>query len=464
MPPITRKAKNPIPTPIDAVIKSIITIMKLLTLGINHHTAPVAIREKVAFDPEFLQEALHDLRQHLVGENRAGLPEATILSTCNRTEVYCAANDPNAENLLHEVTFDWLAKTQKLAPSSLQPHIYSLPQSDAVRHAFRVACGLDSMVIGETQILGQMKDAVRTANDAGVLGTYLNQLFQKTFSVAKEVRGSTEIGAHSISMAAASVRLAERVFGSISDQRVLFIGAGEMISLCATHFVAHKPKSVSIANRSIERGQELADSIANENIEAESLKLSELPSRLHEFDIIISSTASSLPIIGLGMVESALKQRRHKPIVMIDLAVPRDFEPEISRLNDIYLYTVDDLGVMIQAGTSLRQAAVSQAEVIIEDRVGNFMHWMQGRSAVPIIQDIQQQGEHLRQLELERAMKRLMRGDDPQEVLNAMAQGLTNKFLHGSLHALQHSNGAERDALIKLLPKLFTSHSKLEDH
>ena len=436
----------------------------MLTLGINHHTAPVAIREKVAFDPEFLQEALHDLRQHLVGENHAGLPEATILSTCNRTEVYCAANDPNAENLLHEVTFDWLAKTQKLAPSSLQPHIYSLPQSDAVRHAFRVACGLDSMVIGETQILGQMKDAVRTANDAGVLGTYLNQLFQKTFSVAKEVRGSTEIGAHSISMAAASVRLAERVFGSISDQRVLFIGAGEMISLCATHFVAHKPKSVSIANRSIERGQELADSIANENIEAESLKLSELPSRLHEFDIIISSTASSLPIIGLGMVESALKQRRHKPIVMIDLAVPRDFEPEISRLNDIYLYTVDDLGVMIQAGTSLRQAAVSQAEVIIEDRVGNFMHWMQGRSAVPIIQDIQQQGEHLRQLELERAMKRLMRGDDPQEVLNAMAQGLTNKFLHGSLHALQHSNGAERDALIKLLPKLFTSHSKLEDH
>ncbi len=464
MPPTTKKAKNPIPTPINAVIKSIITIMKLLTLGINHHTAPVAIREKVAFDPEFLQEALHDLRQHLVGENHAGLPEATILSTCNRTEVYCAANDPNAENLLHEVTFDWLAKTQKLAPSSLQPHVYSLPQSDAVRHAFRVACGLDSMVIGETQILGQMKDAVRTANDAGVLGTYLNQLFQKTFSVAKEVRGSTEIGAHSISMAAASVRLAERIFGSISEQRVLFIGAGEMISLCATHFVAHKPKTISIANRSIERGQELADSIANENIEAESFRLSELPGRLHEFDIIVSSTASSLPIIGLGMVESALKQRRHKPIVMIDLAVPRDFEPEISRLNDVYLYTVDDLGAMIQTGASLRQAAVSQAEVIIEDRVGNFMHWVQGRSAVPIIQDIQQQGEHLRQLELERAMKRLMRGDDPQEVLNAMAQGLTNKFLHGSLHALQHSNGAERDALIKLLPKLFTSHSKPEDH
>ncbi|MBT8573192.1 glutamyl-tRNA reductase [Polynucleobacter paneuropaeus] len=437
--------------------------MKLLTLGINHHTAPVAIREKVAFDPEFLQEALHNLRQHLVSANQAGLPEATILSTCNRTEVYCAANDSNAANLLHEATFDWLAKTQRLAPSSLKPHIYSLPQSEAVRHTFRVACGLDSMVIGETQILGQMKDAVRTASDAGVLGTYLNQLFQKTFSVAKEVRGSTEIGAHSISMAAAAVRLSERIFETIQDQRVLFIGAGEMINLCATHFVAHKPKNVAIANRTIERGEELAGSIANQNIEAESFKLSELPQRLHEFDIVVSSTASSLPIIGLGLVESALKHRRHKPMVMIDLAVPRDFEPEIARLNDVYLYTVDDLGMMIQTGASLRQAAVSQAEAIIEDRVGNFMHWMQGRNAVPIIQDIQQQGEQLRQLELERAMKRLMRGDDPQEVLQAMAQGLTNKFLHGSLNALQHSNGAERDALIKLLPKLFALQTKPED-
>uniref|UniRef100_UPI0040472372 glutamyl-tRNA reductase n=1 Tax=Polynucleobacter sp. TaxID=2029855 RepID=UPI0040472372 len=438
--------------------------MKLLTLGINHHTAPVAIREKVAFDPEFLQEALHDLRRHLVGGNQAALPEATILSTCNRTEVYCAANDAEVTELLHEATFDWLAKTQQLAPSSLQPHVYSLPQSEAVRHTFRVACGLDSMVIGETQILGQMKDAVRTAENAGALGTYLNQLFQKTFSVAKEVRGSTEIGAHSISMAAASVRLTERIFEKISDQRVLFIGAGEMINLCATHFVARNPKSVAIANRTVERGQELADSISIQDVEAESLRLSELPARLHQFDIIVSSTASSLPIIGLGMVESALKQRRHKPIVMIDLAVPRDFEPEISRLNDVYLYTVDDLGLMIQTGTSLRQAAVSQAEAIIEDRVGSFMHWMHARKTVPLIQDIQQQGEYLRQLELERAMKRLMRGDNPQEVLNAMAQGLTNKFLHGSLHALQHSNGAERDALIKLLPKLFSTHSKPEEH
>jgi glutamyl-tRNA reductase len=237
-----------------------------------------------------------------------------------------------------------------------------------------------------------------------------------------------------------------------------------MISLCATHFIARKPKKVAVANRTVARGQELADSISIQDIEAESFKLSELPGRLHEFDIIVSSTASSLPIIGLGMVESALKQRRYKPMVMIDLAVPRDFEPEIARSNDIYLYTVDDLGVMIQTGVSLRQAAVGQAEAIIEDRVGNFMHWMQGRKTVPLIQTIQQHGDHLRQLELERAMKHLQRGADPQAVLNTLAQGLTNKFLHGSLHALQHSSGAEHDALTKLIPKLFAAHHKTEDH
>jgi glutamyl-tRNA reductase len=260
-------------------------------------------------------------------------------------------------------------------------------------------------------------------------------------------------------MAAASVRLAERIFASIGEQKILFIGAGEMITLCATHFVARKPRGAAIANRTVERGQELADSISAQSIEAESFRLNDLPTRLHEFDIIVSSTASPLPIIGLGMVESALKLRRRKPMVMIDLAVPRDFEPEIARLNDVYLYTVDDLGTMAQAGANLRQAAVSQAEIIIEERVSNFMHWLQGRNAVPLIQDLQLQGDRLRQIELERALKRLVRGEDPQEVLNAMAQGLTNKFLHGSLHALQHASGSERDALLKLLPKLFTTHS-----
>ncbi len=435
--------------------------MQILTLGINHHTAPIAMREQVAFTPEMIQPALHHLKDHLSQSSSAQLPEATILSTCNRTELYCAANDGHSssqELLFKNSTIEWLAKTRGIDSQELLPHVYVLPQSQAVRHAFRVACGLDSMVVGETQILGQLKDAVRTADEAGSLGTYLNQLFQKTFQVAKEVRGTTEIGSHSISMAAAAVRLSERIFESVSDQKVLFIGAGEMINLCATHFAARKPRLVAVANRTLERGQELADQLAEQGLETQSLRLSDLPARLHEFDIIVSCTASTLPIIGLGMVESAIKSRRHRPIVMIDLAVPRDIEHEVSRLNDVYLYTVDDLGDIVQTGTDSRKAAVGQAEAIIETRVSHFMHWLEGRGTVPLIQDLRQRGDDLRTLELERAKKLLAKGEDPQAVLDALAQGLTNKFLHGSLHALQHAQGEEREALMKILPGLFRAH------
>jgi glutamyl-tRNA reductase len=375
--------------------------------------------------------------------------------------LYCAANDGHSsseEALFKNSTIEWLAKSRGIDSQELIPHVYVLPQSQAVRHAFRVACGLDSMVVGETQILGQLKDAVRTADEAGSLGTYLNQLFQKTFQVAKEVRGTTEIGSHSISMAAAAVRLSERIFESVSEQKVLFIGAGEMINLCATHFAARQPKLVAVANRTLERGQALADELAEQGLTTQSLRLSDLPARLHEFDIIVSCTASTLPIIGLGMVESAIKSRRHRPIVMIDLAVPRDIEHEVSRLNDVYLYTVDDLGDIVQTGTNSRQAAVGQAEAIIETRVSHFMHWLEGRGTVPLIQDLRQRGDDLRLLELERAKKLLARGEDPQIVLDALAQGLTNKFLHGSLHALQHSQGEEREALMKILPGLFRAH------
>ena len=433
--------------------------MQLLTLGINHHTAPIAVRERVAFEPEAMPAALHDFRKHLQSATSLSFPEATILSTCNRTELYCAANDTNTEQILRAATFDWLAKSQGISEHELQPHIYALPQSEAVRHAFRVASGLDSMVIGETQILGQMKSAVRSADEVGTLGTYLNQLFQKSFAVAKEVRGTTAIGTHSISMAAAAVRLAERIFGEISSQRVLFIGAGEMINLCATHIAARKPRTIGVANRTLERGQELADLIAEQGITTESIRLSDLPQRLSDFDIIMSCTASSLPIIGLGMAENAVKLRKHRPMVMIDLAVPRDIEPEIGRLNDIYLYTVDDLGEIVQSGMDSRQASVGQAEAIIETRVSHFMHWLQTRNSVPLIQDLRERGDSLRQIELDRAKRRLAKGEDPQEVLHALAQGLTNKFLHGSLHALQHVQGSDREVLIKLLPELFRSNT-----
>lgn len=435
--------------------------MQILTLGINHHTAPISMREQVAFTPEMIQPALQHLKDHLSVISSSQLPEATILSTCNRTELYCAANDVQSSSdqaLFKSKTIEWLAKTRGINSDVLLPHIYVLPQSLAVRHAFRVACGLDSMVVGETQILGQLKTAVRTADEAGSLGTYLNQLFQKTFQVAKEVRGNTEIGSHSISMAAAAVRLSERIFESVTEQKVLFIGAGEMINLCATHFAARKPKLVAVANRTLERGQELADHLAEQGLATESLRLSDLPTRLHEFDIIISCTASTLPIIGLGMVESAIKSRKRRPIVMVDLAVPRDIEPEVSRLDDVYLYTVDDLGDLVQNGTDSRQAAVGQAEAIIETRVSHFMHWLEGRGTVPLIQDLRQRGDDLRMLEVERARKLLAKGEDPQVVLDALALGLTNKFLHGSLHALQHAQGEEREALMKILPGLFRAH------
>jgi glutamyl-tRNA reductase len=295
-----------------------------------------------------------------------------------------------------------------------------------------------------------MKDAVRMADAAGGLGTYLHQLFQRTFAVAKEVRSTTDIGAHSVSMAAAAVRLSERIFDSVAGQNVLFIGAGEMIDLCATHFAAQNPKSLTVANRTMERGEALAH-----RFNGNAIRLADLPARLHEFDIVVSCTASTLPIIGLGLIERAVKTRRHKPIFMVDLAVPRDIEPEAGRLDDVFLYTVDDLGAVVQNGMENRQAAVAQAESIIETRVQSFMHWVDNRAVVPLIQDLHESGETLRLIELDRAKKMLMRGDDVDAVLEALSRGLTAKFLHGPQQALHHAQGDERARLAALLPQLF---------
>lgn len=290
--------------------------LALFTLGINHHSAPVSVREQVAFHAETLSEALAGLVR------AKPVKEAAILSTCNRTELYCATETP-------EAAADWLAEYHRLPRSTIQPYLYTLPQPEAVRHAFRVASGLDSMVIGEPQILGQMKDAVRVAEEAGTLGTMLNKLFQRSFAVAKEVRSTTAIGANIVSMAAAGVHLAERIFESVADQRILFIGAGEMIELCATHFAAQKPKQVTIANRTVERGQALADRLAADGIPTTAIRLDALAEHLPQYDIVVSCTASPLPIIGLGMMERTVKARRHKPVFMVDLAVPRDIESEV---------------------------------------------------------------------------------------------------------------------------------------
>lgn len=420
--------------------------MQLLAVGLNHTTAPVSLREQLAFGPDQLGQAVRAARRWFAGIDAHGGDEAAILSTCNRTELYAASQ---AAHPL-DASAHFLADYHKLNVAELRGHLYMLPQGEAVRHAFRVASGLDSMVMGETQILGQMKDAVRAAGEAGGLGTYLHQLFQRSFSVAKEVRSTTDIGAHSVSMAAAAVRLSHRIFDKIAEQNVLFIGAGEMIELCATHFAAQNPKSITIANRTMERGEALAH-----RFNGKAIRLAALPEQLAQFDIVISCTASSLPLIGLGLVERAIKARRHKPMFMVDLAVPRDIETEVGRLDDVFLYTVDDLGQAVQSGLESRQAAVAQAEAIIETRVQSFMHWIDDRAMVPVIQDLHEHGEAMRLFELERAKKMLARGEDIDAVLDALSRGLTAKFMHGPQQALHRAQGDERARLATLLPQLF---------
>ncbi|MFY9511516.1 MAG: glutamyl-tRNA reductase [Rubrivivax sp.] len=423
--------------------------MSVFALGLNHTTAPLDLRGKLAFGPEQLTPALRALRERL----QRNAPEAALVSTCNRTELYVAA-DPRQVHELVRPAVDWLAEQGGVSGSQLQGFTYVKEDRAAARHAFRVAAGLDSMVLGEPQILGQMKQAVRQADEAGTLGTTLHQLFQRSFSVAKEVRSSTEIGTHSISMAAAAVRLASQLFEKLEDIQVLFVGAGEMIELVATHFAARTPKSMALANRTLERGEKLAGRFG-----AQAMRLADLPQRLHEFDAVVSCTASSLPIIGLGAVERALKARKHRPMFMVDLAVPRDIEPEVAKLRDVYLYTVDDLSTLVQTAGEKRQAAVEQAEAIIDAGVLSFAHWLDQRAAVPLIQALNRQAEDWRSLEMQRARKMLARGEPVDAVLDALTRGLTQKLLHGTLAELHAADGAEREQLASTVSRLFLRQS-----
>ena len=411
--------------------------MQLFAFGINHTTAPLSVREQVVFHAENLIGALRELVDH------RPVKEAAIISTCNRTEVYCETSDPRA-------AVDWMAGYHHLKPQQIEQYLYQLPQEKAVKHAFRVASGLDSMVLGEPQILGQFKQAVRTAQAAGTLGLLLNKLFQRTFAVAKTVRSETEIGAATVSMAAAAVGLAQRIYPSIAEQSVLFIGAGEMIELTSTHFAAQHPRRMTFANRTLERAQALADRFLGR-----AITMNELASQLASHDIVVSCTASTLPIIGKGLTESALRARKHRPMLMYDLAVPRDIEAEVGELDDVFLYTVDDLGKLAREGMDVRSNAVAQAEVIIENQVTDFMHWLGNRELVPTIRALRDSAERARRHEMERALRRLAKGDDPQVVMEQLSHALAAKLLHPPTHALSHARDEDREQLAQWLTRLY---------
>jgi len=418
--------------------------MSIFVLGINHHNAPLDIRERVAFPAGTLPEALASLI------HKAAASEALILSTCNRTELYAVTETPEALG-------EWLAAHHNVELARLQPFIYIYRQDEAAKHLFRVASGLDSMVLGETQILGQIKEAVRVAEEAGSLGGSLHRLFQRAFSVAKGVRSDTAIGANVISMAAAAVQLAERIFESISKQKLLFVGAGEMIELSAAHFCARSPAAVTIANRTVERGAALA-----ERCNGRAVRLDEIGSILFEHDIVISCTASPLPIIGLGLVERSLKARRHRPMFMVDLAVPRDIEPEVGMLDDVFLYTVDDLAGIVADGVESRQTAASEAEAIITAQTLDFMKFLASLDAVPLIRELRDSAERTRRNELERAMKRLAAGDAPEEIMAQLSSRLTNKFLHAPTQALRQAGNEESAYVQRMLMRIFQPRSRRE--
>ncbi|QJR09305.1 Glutamyl-tRNA reductase [Usitatibacter rugosus] len=411
--------------------------MPLHVLGINHHTAPLEVREKIAFPAERHAAVLAELAA------QAGVAEVVLVSTCNRTEVYCDAADGAAVRA-------WLLAEAQRAGTSLESLLYLHAGDDAVRHAFRVASGLDSMVLGEPQILGQVKEAVRTAEAAGTLGSLLHKLFQQTFAVAKRVRTETSVGAQSISMASAALKLSQNLFGDLSQRRVLLVGVGEMVELAATYFAAQRPAAIVVANRTLERGEAFAERFAGE-----AIALADVPALLSTFDIVVTGTASPEPILHKAHFKQALKARRHRPMFAVDFAVPRDIEPEAAELEDLFLYSIDDLGKIVQEGTEQRKAAATEAETIIASQVGAFRAWQATRAAVPVIVQLRSKAEQYRSTELAKAKARLARGEDVNAVLESLAQGLANKFLHHPTQALARAGDDDRAQLQRAIDVLF---------
>lgn len=418
--------------------------MTLFAFGINHKTAPVEIREKVAFAPEKLLAALQELT------HTADIHEAAIVSTCNRTELYCGVDSTDGHAII-----EWFRQYHNLNANDVDPYIYTHADTQAVQHILRVASGLDSLVLGEPQILGQIKDAYATASEAGTIGRQLNRLFQHTFTVAKQVRTDTAIGASPVSVAFAAVSLAKQIFANLSEHTALLIGAGDTIELVARHLKEQNVKNIIVANRTVERAQTLA-----EQFNGEAIALADMPERLVDADIIISSTASQLPILGKGAVERALKLRKHRPMFMVDIAVPRDIEPEVNELNDVYLYTVDDLQEVIEEGRQSREEAAQQAEEIIEQQVDHFMGWLRSLDAVDTIRAVREQAEEVRDEVLDNAQRQLAAGKDPEQVLNELARTLTNKLVHEPSVQINRAAYDGREEILDTARELFSLKDK----
>ncbi len=413
--------------------------MTYIALGINYNTAPVSIREQLAYPAEMLKTSLESLH------TTRDITEAAILSTCNRTEFYYHTSADNPNKLI-----EWIADDKSLAPKDFTPYLYTHKDSHSIRHMFRVACGLDSMVLGEPQILGQMKTAYQAASEAGTLGKNLGKLFQHTFSAAKKVRSDTAIGSSPVSVAFAAVQLAQQIFNKLSEQTALLIGAGETIELTARHLSQHGVGRIIIANRTYDKAHTLAS-----QFNGYAIALSELPSHLAEADIVVSSTASQLPILGKGMLESAIKTRKHKPIFMVDLAVPRDIESEAGDLPDIYLYTVDDLQNTINENIASRQRAAEQAEEIIDTEVEHFLSWLRAQGALTTIRDYRAQAEQIRDEALNKALSQLKNDADSEEVVKRLAHTLTNKLIHTPSAQLREAGANERHDIIAGARELF---------
>lgn len=421
--------------------------MPVFALGLNHVTAPLSVRDRLAFAPDSIAPALMELTQS------AGFAEATILSTCNRVEVYAAGEGDPAQLL------GWLAQHRRVSAHELNAHLYLKRESDAVRHVMRVASGLDSMVLGEPQILGQLKEAFAIAQTTGTVGSELSRLFQQSFAVAKQVRTDTAIGASAVSVAYAAVKLSKRIFADLAQTTVLFVGAGETIQLCAQHLAQQGVTRMIVANRTVTRAQELARAYGGE-----AIALHELPEYLPRADIVISSTASPLPIIGKGLIERVIKARKRKPVFMVDLAVPRDIEPEVATLDDVYLYTVDDLNGVVQENLKARQEAALQAEEIITAQVEQFALWQHSRNAVDTIRDLRASLHRIQEYELARAMARLNNGDSAADVLKQFSHRLSNKFLHVPSERLRDAAGRQQNDMIDAVRQVFDLDLKSFDN